>query len=401
MHILFVTHEFVTEKKVCGGLGHYIANMSTILAEKGHKITILLVTNHNCKFEWKKNIEVISFKYYHVVRKSRVGEYIEYFTKVDITARLNKGFAVNEKIKEINQRKRIDVVQYCGDSNLFAWYRIQNIPSVVRMSSFGPWCAQASKLGTNMEDTSWLNTWDSKLQLYSFTKADAIYSPSFFVAQIIGRKLNRNVRVIESPCIVNDEIRISSIPSEIQGGEYLLYYGRICTLKGIGTIKESIYDILDRNPQLSFVFVGHEERKNVMESVKSVARQYKDRVVYLGEIKNSEILFSIVKGAYACVFPSRADNLPNTCIEAMGLGKVVIGTYGASFEQLIKHKRNGILIKRDSPKALLKAIDYLRELTEDERIRMGEKAKERIAQMKPDIIYEQLISFYQEVIEKS
>ena len=400
MRILFVTHEFVTEKKVCGGLGHYIANISTILAEKGHKVIILLVTNHNHVFEWKQNIEVIAFKYYQAARKNKIGDYIEYFTKVDISTKLNRSFAVNEKIKEINRRNKIDIVQYCGDSNLFTWYRTRNIPCVVRMSSFGPWYAQASKIGSNMEDTSWLNTWDSKLQLYSFAKADAIFSPSVFVAQIINRKLNKCVRVIESPCMVNDEIKMPNIPAEIEGKKYLLYYGRICTLKGIDTIKKCIYDILERNAQLFFVFVGYEEIKNVMRSVKLAAKQYSDRVLYLGEIKDNEILFPIVKSSYACIFPSRADNLPNTCIEAMGLGKIVIGTYGASFEQLINHKESGLLIKRDSPKALIKAVDYLMLMTEEEREEMGERAKERVAQMTPDLVYERLILFYYEIINR-
>ena len=84
----------------------------------------------------------------------------------------------------------------------------------------------------------------------------------------------------------------------------------------------------------------------------------------------------------------------------MGLGKVVIGAYGASFEQLINHKENGLLIKRDSPKSLIKAVDYLMSMTEEEKDKMGERAKERVAQMSPDKIYEQLVSFYGRVIKK-
>ena len=47
MHILFVTYEFVTEKGLCGGLAHYLANISEIMAAHGHKITILVMNNHN------------------------------------------------------------------------------------------------------------------------------------------------------------------------------------------------------------------------------------------------------------------------------------------------------------------------------------------------------------------
>jgi Glycosyltransferase len=398
MHILFVTNEYETEKKPCGGLGHYIANISSILAKEMHKVTILIITNHNSAFEWKRNINVVAFKYTGSKNTRLMGECIDILAKIRISDRLNRSYSINEKIKEINKKCKIDIVQYCGD-DLAVWYRVKHIPSVVRLSSFGPWYAMASQPKSNMQDMSWLNTWESKILLYSFTKADEIYGPSNFVAQIVSGRLKRNVKVIESPCLMEAKSKITDIPNEIQGKKYLLYYGRICTLKGIDTIREAIYDILNSNPQLVFVFVGYEVNRNVMKSVEYAAEKYQDRVLYLGEIRDREVLFAIVRNAYACVFPSRADNLPNTCIEAMGMGKVVIGTYGASFEQLIKHKENGLLIKRDSPKTLVKAVDYLMKMTEEEKGEMEEKAKERVCQMSPDRIYRQLITFYEEVIE--
>jgi glycosyltransferase involved in cell wall biosynthesis len=102
----------------------------------------------------------------------------------------------------------------------------------------------------------------------------------------------------------------------------------------------------------------------------------------------------------ACVLLSRVDNLPNSCIEAMSLGSIVIGTYGASFEQLIKNKENGLLIKRDSSKALCKAVDYLMEMSEDERSIMGGKARKTVERLEPETIYLKTIQYYQKVIDK-
>lgn len=406
MHILFVTCEFVTEKKPCGGLGHYIANISTILAEKGHKVTILITSNHDQIFQWKESITVVAFKHKLVDREKRIERYIEYiehFSSDDFWRKfkgyLNSSWEINNKIREINRKFPVNIVQYYGNE-MAVWYRIKNIPSVVRLSEFGPWYEQASRSGTDMEDMSWLNTWESRILLYSFTKADAVYGPSNVVVQIVRKKLKTDIRVIESPCIINNNLSMLDVNTELEGKKYLLSFGRISILKGFEVIKDAIFDILDKNPEFFYVIVGREETKKLVQSIKQAGGKYQDRIFYLGEIRNSDKLFSIVKGAYACILPSRADNLPNACIEAMGLGKIVIGTYGASFEQLIKNKENGLLIKRDSPKALLKAINYLRGMTEDERVRMGEKAKERVAQMAPDKVYEKLISFYKEVINK-
>lgn len=77
MHILFTTYEFVTERKTCGGMGHYLANISTILAQHGHEVTILLLSDRNKQFEWKKNIKVVKFQYKYVNNGINTGEIID------------------------------------------------------------------------------------------------------------------------------------------------------------------------------------------------------------------------------------------------------------------------------------------------------------------------------------
>lgn len=83
----------------------------------------------------------------------------------------------------------------------------------------------------------------------------------------------------------------------------------------------------------------------------------------------------------------------------MALGKIVIGTNGASFEQLIDDGISGFLCERDDPDNLLSIMIKLMNMTEEEKLVMGERAKERTRQMSDDKIYRQLISIYQEVIQ--
>lgn len=123
-----------------------------------------------------------------------------------------------------------------------------------------------------------------------------------------------------------------------------------------------------------------------------------DRVIFLGKL-NQEELFPIVRHALFCVMPSRIDNLPNTCIEAMALGKVVIGTTGASFEQLIDNGRSGFLIERENKDALMGAIQYVYGMSEEQREEIGREAQIRIEAMQPKKITEQLIAFYLSVIK--
>lgn len=399
MHILFTTYEFVTERKPCGGMGHYLANIATILSQYGHRVTILLLSDNNKCFEWKKNVQVIAFKYEYVNSTLHIEEHIDFLLKTNISDFVNKSLALRKKILEIDKQNKIDIIQ-CNGDGLEGWYRIKRIPTVVRLSSFPTWYQHAYNSKSDMDDTSWMNTWESRLFLYPLKHADAVYGPSKCVADFVNSKLHGRMKVIESPFVMEDNNLEEVALPELVGKKYFLFFGRICVLKGINTIILSIHQILEENSEIYFVFAGNVEQKGLIVRLLKEAGEYQDRIIILNEIKNKMVMYSIVRNAELCILPSRADNLPNSCIEAMGMRKIVIGSYGASFEQLIQNKKNGLLIKRDSPIALLKAIRYFNGMTPKMREKMGNLAALRIERMKPDIIYQQVIAFYEDVIAK-
>ena len=67
------------------------------------------------------------------------------------------------------------------------------------------------------------------------------------------------------------------------------------------------------------------------------------------------------------LIPSLIDNLPNSCLEALYLGQVVIGTYGTSLEQLIVNNKNGFLIKAGDDRELLNVVEKVCNLSQKER----------------------------------
>ena len=120
-------------------------------------------------------------------------------------------------------------------------------------------------------------------------------------------------------------------------------------------------------------------------------------MLYLGRLTHQE-LYPVIKNSQAVVLPSRVDNFPNTCIEAMAQGRIVVGTQGASFEQLIEDGKSGFLCKIDDSPSLLTAIEKALALTYTKKLEMGKKAKDRIKGLSPDIAVQNLLNVYQEVI---
>lgn len=400
MHILFTAYEFVTEKNPCGGLGNYLANISTILAENGHDITILIMSNHNSRFEWKEHIEVVTFRYHYVEHLWHWEDYLAEILPIDNIVYINYGLAIRKKIEEIHKEKPIDIIQNNGD-RLEAICRIREIPTIVRLSSVGEWYKQAYDRQSNMNDFRWMKTWNYRFFLYSLRRADAVYGPSQVIADFINQKAGWKVEVIESPFFLkecsNDE---NSENGLLKGKKYLFFFGRICALKGIYTIADAIYQILEEYPDLHFAFAGNLEEKKCMKELQDSAKQFRNRIIYLGNITERHALSTIIRNAEACVLPSRADNLPNACIESMGMGRIVIGTYGASFEQMIEDKKSGLLITRDSSEELIQAVRYLMAMSESDKAKMGSAARKRVEQMSPEKVYTQVITLYQKVIDQ-
>ena len=78
-------------------------------------------------------------------------------------------------------------------------------------------------------------------------------------------------------------------------------------------------------------------------------------------------------------------------------GKIVIGTQGASYEQLITDGVNGFLMKRGSAADLYRSVCRAMDLTETEKKRMGILAQKRIEKMKPEVSIKNLLQYYDSV----
>ncbi len=78
-------------------------------------------------------------------------------------------------------------------------------------------------------------------------------------------------------------------------------------------------------------------------------------MIYLGALPKPQ-LYAVLRGAEAAVLPSLVDNLPNTVIESLMLGLPVIGSAGASIDELIEPGITGELVPLGDVPALAAAL---------------------------------------------
>lgn len=418
MHIVFVTCELATANNSSGGLASFTANMARIFASNNHKVTILLSTVKEQKLEFDENIilETIFIKkilWNFFDRSARLCTFPKREDSPEVRrflVNIYRSRQVKRKINEINKREKIDIIHYCNLGAL-AFSAGKKIPYVIRISSFAVMCQEARlpiMSDANVKyDVNKLSIKD-KLVDYTLKKAKYVISPSNLLAEAGKQNLGIHVTVIESPFVLTRANWDYSLYNSILNNKkYIIHYGRLGYLKGTHIIAQIVNEIFQNYPDIYLVMVGGNEElldkdgKTIKadEAVRKSAGKYSKRVIYLGALVRNQ-LYPLVENAELCLLPSRIDNLPNTCIEAMAMGKIVVGTMGASFEQLIDDRISGFLCERDNPKSYLKAVNEALNMGEEEKKQMISKAIERVDLLNPDVIYKKYLEFYQMVIDE-
>lgn len=415
MHIVFVTVELATENNASGGLASFTANMARIFAQNGHKVTILVVTTKEEKLVFDNNITVKSI----YVRKklwdlfdciSKICTFSNYEKTKNLRISLlsiYKSVLTRKEIREINKREKIDIIHYCNLCAL-ALFANKSIPYAIRISGLPNVAREARRPDTDIhyEDAA-LSVYD-KLIYHTLIQSQYIISPSYLSANIMKQKFGIEAAVIESPFLLNEKVWDNSVyQALIEGKKYIIHYGSLQFLKGTHVVAELVNELLKTYPDLYLVLAGSngdlldENKKKVKadEFVKKKAKESAGRVIYAGRLVREQ-LYPLIKNAELCLLPYRMDNLSNACIEAMALGKIVIGTDGASFEQLIEDRVSGFLCERDNPASYMQAIREALAMSTEEKEMMILKATERIKLLSPDVIYKKYYDYYQNVIKE-
>lgn len=402
MRIVLVTTEYVTEDaNFDGGLANNTYRTALSLLRLGHEPIVVVASNRK---------EVLMHDGVEVHRVSVIWHYplwrylgfLYYFCLFMGIDWMLVSYALNREIRTIHRKKKVDAIQYTSLGAL-ALFRIPDIPSVARLSSSQKLADEASEFGRAMEVFALRGR--HYLERTALRRVDAVFGPSSLVGQAVAREVGIEVELIESPFLLEasamDDSAYREITSELRGRQYLLFFGSIGLLKGAKTIGDMIYRLFDRYPDLCFVFVGKDlglKGCSAVEYVRKRAGKHRERVIYRNKLRHDR-LYPIIEHARFVVLPSRFDNFPNTCIEAMAFKKIVIGTRGTSFEELITDGVNGFLCDKDSPESLFEVIALVMQMTSTRCAEVGEKAYQRTAELSPDRIVNKLISIYTRAIE--
>jgi len=243
LNIVIVTNQFFTRSHRTG-ISVYIYKLARILREFGHNPIIVVSSdkdekttynglqvyrvNVEKKYLWKKILQKLSGRYFSESIKLLV-----------------RSFLLRRCIKEIRQNVDISLIQSVNTGGV-SFFRIKDIPTIIRISLHTGF---AIKMGFSTPRSKSSIKRRIFIENIAMKKADAIFSPSKMVASMVKEEIKSNVEVIETPHyfdVMNPDYSVYS--TYIKDKKYLLYFGLIDIHKGIDTIADSLYSLLDQFP---------------------------------------------------------------------------------------------------------------------------------------------------------
>ncbi len=386
MVILFVAPLYEEKgEKPKGGVSMYLRRVTGALKEMGHTPIILTIGKKNRHYT-ENGIEIFFIQCPFICLRAKNLELV-----CNI---LVKNVLVNLKIKELLKRREIDMIQFASIWGLSACY-FGKTPAVMRLSIY-------SKVYREYKDNKMNVTIQALFERIAVRRCNAVFAPSQVIADAFSRDIHRRVSVIESPFWNDSPVYNDTVyENKLSGKKYFLFFGRMVVDKGILVIAECLQAFLQQNPEYHFVCCGIEEagqKKNPVQVLKEAAGKYKDRFIYMDALPHNS-LYPVIQHADFVIFPSLIDNFSNACLEAMYFRRVVIGTDGTSYEQLIDDGKSGFLCKPNNADSLLTKMNEAVSMSQAQREQMGCNARARVNRLAPEIVVRKLVRYYQYIID--
>ncbi|MET0645964.1 MAG: glycosyltransferase family 4 protein [Pyrinomonadaceae bacterium] len=395
LRIAFATCEYVTEKYFYGGLAHYTHRVAKALAGLGHDVHVVTLSEiDDAEFE-HEGVKI------HRVRGGRLLARFNGLTRhrLGVTARfLGLSFKVHRELRRLHAREPFQLFQFptyslCG---LVSMLRRFGVPHVLRASSYQPTLNEVGRIKPSLDSRA-----VELLEALQFRLSPHVYAPSHTLQKVLAERAGLDrARVIRSPFYVETgELDDSAYERFLRGKKYLLFFGHFQLHKGFHTLADALPRFLERFPDAHAALVGRDTQTPLAPSMADYARARcgatADRLVFVDSLPHAQ-LYPVIAGARVVVMPSLVDNFPNACLEAMGLGRPVVGTAGTSLDELLTEGETGFLVPPDDAGALAEAL--ARAWSHPGLERMGEAARLKVSEFAPERTIPALLEYYGEVL---
>ena len=379
MKIAFLTPEFPHPKMgSSGGIGTSILNLSKGLVSQGHEVCILVYGQKEDEFF---NENAIS---YYRIKNVKLKGFSRFLTQKKIQNLINK------LVKE----NKIDIIEAPDWTGITSNIK-PKCPVVIRLNGTDTYFCHLDN-----RPVKFLNKLHEKRALKN---ADALLSVSQYTADLTNELFSLKLDFTIIPNSIDIDKFVFDDKIEAQE-KTILYFGTLIRKKGLLELPLIFNEVYKKNNKVKLILIGRDTSDIISgnTSTWSMMQSLFDadalqNVEYIGSIPYDKIKQHISL-ATVCVFPTFAEALPVSWIEAMAMQKAIVASNIGWATEVIDDGINGFLIHPKEHKSYAENIDKLLE-NKELRSKFGIEARKKIEQkFSIDIVAKQSGDFYQKLI---
>jgi len=347
MRIAFVTPEFITDVPDGGGLGNYLNRIGKLLINHGHQPEIFVSSSLEPRILMHEGIRVERVPprlWPRILGRMLTVAGDHWGTLFGSVAR---SLALAEAMERRHRELPFDIVQ--SADYLAVGLTVRRAKSRVHLVR----CSWAADLFNKVDGRHHRAArWQERLERAAIRRADKAYAPSQFVAEHFRTRHRIPVEVLRPPLgleVASSAGRPCGLPER-----FFLHFGHLRRRKGTHWLGESLKRVFEVEPSLRMVWVGRGNFTEVGTLLSGLGR-HRSKVQVLYPLPKPE-MYGVLQHAEAAVLPSLVDNLPNTVIESLMMGIPVIGTRGASIDELVEQGVTGELVAPGDVEGLASAM---------------------------------------------
>ncbi|HEY9798909.1 MAG TPA: glycosyltransferase [Leptolyngbyaceae cyanobacterium] len=339
---------------VPGGIATYIKNVTSMFADAGHDVTVF-ARNNQGGIEEYGNLKFIKLppKDIHLVDSTQIPPLSEKhpafpYNVMGYWAALSYQLA-EEVISYIRNHGKPDVIEsedfsgigyFLIQRKLLGCPELQGVPIVLTLHS----CQYMLYPADKMPSYQLSDYWVGRMEKFCTLAADGIIAPTRYIAKeatdALGNNLDIEIIPLPAPKSLLDE---TNYPKSNPTPGDVVYFGRLEVRKGVIPLFEACSHLWDAGVNFKLTAIGgdtwyHLQGCHVKEYLSEKYAKYINdgRLSILPPIKQAE-LYERISKAWCVVIPSLWENFPNTCVESMLLGKVILASSDVGHVEILQN----------------------------------------------------------------
>lgn len=381
MKIAFLTPEFPHSKMgASGGIGTSIFNLSKGLIDLGHEVSILVYGQQEDAFFIENSIS------FYQIRNVRIKGFSRFFTQRKIQKLINN----------LVDENKIDIVEAPDWTGITSNIK-PKCPLVIRLNGSDTYFCHL--------DNRPVKASNKQHEKKALENAYALLSVSKYTAGLTKElfSLQRNFTIIPNSIDID---KFTFENTEIQENT-ILYFGTLIRKKGLLELPLIFNEIYRKNKQAKLILIGRDASDIISGNASTWAMmqglfdaEALKNVDYLGSVPYEEMKGHISSAA-VCVFPTFAEALPVSWIEAMAMQKAIVASDIGWATEVIEDSVNGFL---SHPKNHKLFADRILELLDNQKLRgeFGVKARKTVVEkFSIGVVARQSADFYKNILKES